>query len=88
MSGFAPPFLPLIAIVQSAIAANAYGDDLGLDRTFLHSDELESSCKLSAKAEAISLPGFDDSNGPRHRPRTSSALVADKTPPIPTTARI
>src|SRR5882762_1277748 len=87
MSWFRSAFLLLIAFVLgSAIAANAYGDDLASDRTFLHSDwRLESSCKLSAKAEAISLPGFDDSKWhPAIVPGTVvGSLVADKTLPDP-----
>jgi exo-1,4-beta-D-glucosaminidase len=87
MSRFRSAFLPLIAFVlSSAIAANAYGDDSASDRAFLHSDwRLESSCKLSAKAEAISLPGFDDSKWhPAIVPGTVvGSLVADKTLPDP-----
>src|SRR6266478_7096400 len=87
MSRFRSAFLLLIAFVLgSAIAANAYGDDLASDRTFPHSDwRLESSCKLSAKAEAISLPGFDDSKWhPAIVPGTVvGSLVADKPLPDP-----
>ena len=52
----------------------------------LHSNwRLESSCKISAKPEAISLPGFDDSKWhPALVPGTIvGALVADKTLPDP-----
>jgi len=54
--------------------------------TFLHSNwRLESSCKLSANAQAISTPGFDDSKWhPAIVPGTVvGALVADKTLPDP-----
>jgi exo-1,4-beta-D-glucosaminidase len=77
----------LVALVlSSAFAANCYGDDSPSAPVFLHSDwRLESSCKLTAKPEAISLTGFDDSKWhPALVPGTVvGALVADKTLPDP-----
>src|SRR5260370_1078888 len=87
MSRFRSAFLPLIVFVlSSAIAATAYGDDSASDPAFLHSDwRLESSCKVTAKPEAMSLPGFDDSKWhPALVPGTVvGSLVADKTLPDP-----
>src|SRR5882672_4740614 len=73
-------------VLSSAFAANSYGDDSPSAPVSLHNDwRLESSCKLSAKAEAISLPGFDDSKWhPAIVPGTVvGSLVADKTLPDP-----
>jgi len=73
-------------VLSSAFAANSYGDDSPSAPVSLHSDwRLESSCKLSAKAEAISLAGFDDSKWhPAIVPGTVvGSLVADKTLPDP-----
>src|SRR5690242_21633995 len=70
----------------SALAAVALPDDSLPSPVFLHSNwRLESSCKLTAKAEAISLPGFDDSKWhPAIVPGTVvGALVADKSLPDP-----
>jgi exo-1,4-beta-D-glucosaminidase len=73
-------------VLSSAFAATSYGDDSPSAPVFLHSDwRLESSCKLTAKPEAISLPGFDDSKWhPAIVPGTIvGSLVADKTLPDP-----
>ena len=79
--------LPLLAtILLPAFPAATYADDSLASPIFLHSNwRLESSCKLTAKAEAISLPGFDDSKWhPALVPGTVvGALVADKTLPDP-----
>ncbi len=78
--------LSFMLVLSSAFAAIAHGDDSPADPVFLHSDwRLESSCKLTAKAEAISLPGFDDSKWhPALVPGTViGSLVADKTLPDP-----
>ena len=74
--------LSFVLILSSAFAAIAYGEDSPSAPVFLHSDwRLESSCKLAAKPEALSLPGFDDSKW--HLaivPGTIvGSLVADKT---------
>ena len=79
-------FLSSVLIFSSAFAANAYGDDSPASPVFLHSNwRLESSCKLTAKPEAVSLPGFDDSRWhPALVPGTVvGSLVADKTLPDP-----
>ncbi|HET6933100.1 MAG TPA: beta galactosidase jelly roll domain-containing protein [Candidatus Acidoferrum sp.] len=79
-------FLSSVLVLTSAFAARTYGDDSPNSPVFLHSDwRLESSCKVTAKAEAISLPGFDDSKWhPALVPGTVvGALVADKTLPDP-----
>src|SRR5882724_9663164 len=79
-------FLSSVLIFGSAFAANAYGDDSPASPVFLHSNwRLESSCKLTAKPEAVSLPGFDDSKWhPALVPGTVvGSLVADKTLPDP-----
>ena len=87
MSGYRSAFLPFFALILSAaFAATAHGEDYLSDREFLHSKwRLESSCKLSAKPEAISAPGFDDSKWhPALVPGTVvGSLVADKTLPDP-----
>lgn len=87
MSRFRTALVTLSALVLcSAFAATAYADDSPASPVFLHSNwRLESSCKLTAKAEAISLPGFDDSKWhPALVPGTVvGALVADKTLPDP-----
>jgi exo-1,4-beta-D-glucosaminidase len=87
MSRFRSAFLPLFAIVLSlAFAATVFADDFPLDRIFLHSNwRLESSCKVTAKPDAISLAGFDDSKWhPALVPGTIvGSLVADKTLPDP-----
>jgi exo-1,4-beta-D-glucosaminidase len=73
-------------VLSSAFAANSYGDDSPNSSVYLHSNwRLESSCKLTAKPEAISLPGFDDSKWhPALVPGTVvGSLVADKTLPDP-----
>src|SRR5882757_1686407 len=85
MSRFRSAFLPLFAIVLSlAFAATVFADDFPFDRIFLHSNwHLESSCKVTAKPDAISLSGFDDSKWhPALVPGTVvGSLVADKTLP-------
>jgi len=76
----------LVLILTSAFAATVHGDDSPNSPVYLHSNwRLESSCKLSAKAEAISVPGFDDSKWhPALVPGTVvGALVANKTLPDP-----
>src|SRR5579859_664751 len=87
MSRFRSAFLPLFALVLSSVfAANVHGDDAPTAPVFLHSNwRLESSCKLTTKAEALSLPGFDDSKWhPALVPGTVvGSLVADKTLPDP-----
>jgi exo-1,4-beta-D-glucosaminidase len=78
--------LSFALVLTSAFAASAHGDDSPPAPVFLHSDwRLESSCKLTAKPEAISLPGFDDSKWhPAIVPGTVvGSLVADKTLPDP-----
>jgi len=83
MSRFRCALLPFLATISlSAFAATAHADDSPASSVFLHSNwRLESSCKLAAKAEAISLPGFDDSKWhPALVPGTVvGSLVADKT---------
>jgi exo-1,4-beta-D-glucosaminidase len=87
MSRFRSVLLLSFALVlSSAFAANVYGDESPSGPLFLHSDwRLESSCKLTAKPEAISLSGFDDSKWhPALVPGTVvGALVSDKTLPDP-----
>jgi exo-1,4-beta-D-glucosaminidase len=87
MSRFRSALVTLFALVlSSAFAANVFADESQLSPVFLHSDwRLESSCKVSAKPEAISLPGFDDSKWhPAIVPGTVvGSLVADKTLPDP-----
>jgi len=87
MSRFRSALLPLFALVlSSAFAASVYGNDSPTSPVFLHSNwRLESSCKLTVKPEAISLPGFDDSKWhPAIVPGTVvGSLVADKTLPDP-----
>ena len=79
--------LPLLAtILLTAFPEAAHADDSPASPVFLHSNwRLESSCKLTAKAEAISLPSFDDSKWhPALVPGTVvGSLVADKTLPDP-----
>jgi exo-1,4-beta-D-glucosaminidase len=91
MFRFRSAYLPLVALVLSLpFAPTIYGDDFPFDRIFLHSDwRLESSCKLTAKAESISAPGFDDSKWhPAIVPGTVvGSLVADKTLPDPNYGR-
>src|SRR5882724_8579004 len=78
--------LSFALVLNSAFAAIACGEDSPSAPVFLHSDwRLDSSCKVTAKPEAISLPGFDDSKW-----HTASvpgtvvgSLVADKTLPDP-----
>src|ERR1700732_205153 len=87
MLRFRSVFVTLFALTLStAFAATRYpGDSPGVP-VFLHSNwRLESSCKTSAKPEAISLLGFDDSKWhPALVPGTVvGALVADKTLPDP-----
>jgi exo-1,4-beta-D-glucosaminidase len=87
MYRFRCALLPLLAtIFLAAFAANIQADDSPFAPVFLHSNwRLESSCKLTAKPEAISLPGFDDSKWhPALVPGTVvGSLVADKTLPDP-----
>jgi exo-1,4-beta-D-glucosaminidase len=87
MSRFRSALVTLFALVLSSVfAANVFADESPSGPVFLHSDwRLESSCKVSAKPEAISLPGFDDSKWhPAIVPGTVvGSLVADKTLPDP-----
>src|SRR5437660_383106 len=87
MSLFRAALVTLSALVlSSAFAAAGYPDDSLAAKVFLHSNwRLESSCKLTAKPEGISLPGFDDSKWhPALVPGTVvGSLVADKTLPDP-----
>src|ERR1700756_2776667 len=87
MSRFRRALLPLLAtIFLLAFAPRIFADDSPASPVFLHSNwPLESSCKLTAKPEAISLPGFDDSKWhPALVPGTVvGSLVADKTLPDP-----
>ncbi|HEV2103992.1 MAG TPA: glycoside hydrolase family 2 TIM barrel-domain containing protein [Candidatus Acidoferrum sp.] len=87
MSRFRTALVTLSALVlSSAFAATAHPDDSPASPIFLHGNwRLESSCKLTAQAEAISVPGFDDSKWhPALVPGTVvGALVADKTLPDP-----
>jgi len=79
-------FFSSVLVFGSILAERTYGDDSPSNPVFLHSNwRLESSCKLTAKAEAISLPGFDDSKWhPALVPGTVvGSLVADKTLPDP-----
>ena len=91
MSRFRSAFVLLSALVLSpSFVANVRADDSPSAPVFLHADwRLESSCKLTAKAEAISLPGFDDSKWhPALVPGTVvGSLVADKTLPDPNYGR-
>jgi exo-1,4-beta-D-glucosaminidase len=78
--------LSFAPVLSTAFAATRYPGDSPGAPVFLHSNwRLESSCKTSAKPEAISLPGFDDSKWhPALVPGTVvGALVADKTLPDP-----
>ncbi len=87
MSRFRSALVTLFALVLSSVfIANVHADDSPAAPISLHNDwRLESSCKLAAKAEAISLPGFDDSKWhPAIVPGTVvGSLVADKTLPDP-----
>src|SRR6201993_1076060 len=87
MYRFRCALLPLLAtIFLSAFAPRIFADDTPASPVFLHSNwRLESSCKLTAKPEAVSLPGFDDSKWhPALVPGTVvGSLVADKTLPDP-----
>src|ERR1700676_5246381 len=87
MSRFSSASMPLFALVLiSVFSANVSADDSPSAPIYLHSDwRLESSCKLSAKPESISLPGFNDSKWhPAIVPGTVvGSLVADKTLPDP-----
>src|SRR5246127_2279608 len=87
MSRFRRALLPLLAtIFLLAFAPRIFADDPPSAPVFLHNDwRLESSCKLSAKAQVLSLPGFDDSKWhPAIVPGTVvGSLVADKTLPDP-----
>ncbi|HET7106634.1 MAG TPA: glycoside hydrolase family 2 protein [Candidatus Acidoferrum sp.] len=77
-------FLSSVIVLSSFFAATSYADDSPDSPIFLHSNwRLESSCKLTAKAETLSLPGFDDSKWhPALVPGTVvGSLVADKTLP-------
>jgi len=91
MSRFRSAFVPLFALVLiSAFITSANGEDSPSAPVFLHGDwRLESSCKLTAKPEAISRPGFDDSKWhPALVPGTIvGSLVADKTLPDPNYGR-
>ncbi len=73
-------------LVVSSSSSTLRADDTPSDRVLLHSGwRMESSCKLSAKAEAISAAGFDDSKW--HNavvPGTIvGTLVTDKSLPDP-----
>src|SRR5258708_13650729 len=87
MSRFRAALVTLSALaLSSAFAATAFADDSPASPVFLHSNwRLESSSKLTAKPEAVSLPGFDDSKWhPALVPGTVvGSLVADKTFPDP-----
>jgi exo-1,4-beta-D-glucosaminidase len=87
MSRFRSALVALFALVlSSAFVANVFAAESPSSPVFLHNDwRLESSCKLTAKPEAISLPGFDDSKWhPALVPGTVvGSLVADKTLPDP-----
>jgi exo-1,4-beta-D-glucosaminidase len=87
MSRFRSALVLCFALVlSSAFARLAFGDDSPAAVVFLHSDwRLESSCKLTAKPESISAPGFDASKWhPAIVPGTIvGSLVADKTLPDP-----
>jgi exo-1,4-beta-D-glucosaminidase len=87
MSRFRSALVPSFALVlMSVFAVNVSGEYSPSTPVYLHSDwRLESSCKLTAKAEAISLPGFDDSKWhPAIVPGTAvGSLVADKSLPDP-----
>jgi len=87
MFRFRSALVALFALVlSSAFAANVFADESPSSPVFLHNDwRLESSCKVSAKPDAISLPGFDDSKWhPALVPGTVvGSLVADKTLPDP-----
>ncbi len=75
-----------ILLLPSICASLLLADDSPASPVFLHNNwRLESSCKLTAKAESISLPGFDDSKWhPALVPGTIvGSLVADKTLPDP-----
>jgi exo-1,4-beta-D-glucosaminidase len=77
-----------LAVVLSVLVflGGLRADDSVGSRTYLHSGwRMESACKLSAKAEAISVPGFDDSKWhPAIVPGTVvGTLVGDKTLPDP-----
>ena len=77
-------FFSSVLVLGSALAARTYADDSPSTPVFLHANwRLESSCKLTVKSEAISLPGFDDSRWhPALVPGTVvGSLVADKTLP-------
>jgi exo-1,4-beta-D-glucosaminidase len=74
--------LSFALVLSPAFSPTVHGDESSTDRIFLHSDwGLESSCKVTAKPDAISLPGFDDSKWHRALvPGTVvGSLVADKT---------
>jgi exo-1,4-beta-D-glucosaminidase len=78
--------LSFALVLSPAFSPTVHGDESSTDRIFLHSDwGLESSCKVTAKPDAISLPGFDDSKWHRALvPGTVvGSLVADKTLPDP-----
>jgi exo-1,4-beta-D-glucosaminidase len=78
--------LSFALVLSPAFSPTVHGDESSTDRIFLHSDwGLESSCKVTAKPDAISLPGFDDSKWhPALVPGTVvGSLVADKTLPDP-----
>jgi len=87
MSRFRSALVLCFALVLSpAFAPLTFGDDSPAAVVFLHSDwRLESSCKLTAKPESISAPGFDASKWhPAIVPGTIvGSLVGDKTLPDP-----
>jgi hypothetical protein len=87
MSRFRSVLVPSFTVVLIWVfAINVSGEYSPSTPVYLHSDwRLESSCKLTAKAEAISGPGFDDSRWhPAIVPGTVvGSLVVDKTLPDP-----
>ncbi len=80
-------FVVLAALLLPTVfTATLFADDSTAAQVFLHTNwRLESACKISAKAEAISLAGFDDSKWHAAMvPGTIvGSLVADKTLPDP-----
>jgi exo-1,4-beta-D-glucosaminidase len=85
-----PQFCPLRNSVRLLVtlfmACCAVAAQTPAERHYLHGTwRLESSCKVQAKGEQISMPGFDDSKWhPAEVPGTVfGALVTDKTQPDP-----
>src|SRR5215469_1363722 len=87
MLRFCSAMIALAALLVCAtFACPLFADDSPATPMFLHSGwRLESSCKASAKAEAISASGFDDAKWhPAVVPGTVvGSLVADRTLPDP-----